>query len=616
MLRPRLLAVLAALAVALPLGVGLPASSPVRAADSAAPGGRLVVVWRSDAAKLRGPRVHVARMQSIARRLSVVIAPAGQSGMLAAALRADPGVASVVPDAVASIDAWPSDGSSPSDTYFAGYQADLVATGVLQAWTLTTGARSTVVAVLDTGFTAHADFDSSAIVSPRNIIAGTDDVTDDHGHGTHVTGTIAATANNGAGVAGVAPGVSLMPVKVLNQFGSGFFSNILLGVEWARSHGASVINLSLGGHLTPEQGAAYQPTIDSAIAAGVVVIAATGNGGLDHVDDFYPAAFHGVVAVGSTDNDDTRAPYSNAGSVNAISAPGSSILSLDNDGQGYLFMSGTSMATPHVTGAVALLRTLHPDETVGQVTDTLCLSSVDLGAPGRDDVFGCGRLDVFAALILAVPAIHEPVPTPTPTLTPDPTPTLTLTPDPTPTPTPDPTPTPTPDPTATPTPDPTPTPSPEPTANPVPDPTPTPTAEPTAMPEPIDSPLPTPMATATPTPTPAPSIAPLRDTTAPRLKSRTPGVNATGISRNAVVRIVFSEGVRGVSTKTIWLVNIRTGARVKTTVSHLAASRTATLRVTGTMPGLTRYKVVIGKGIADAAGNRLAIGYWAFKTRR
>jgi subtilisin family serine protease len=247
------------------------------------------------------------------------------------------------------------------------------------------------------------------------------------------------------------------------------------------------------------------------------MVAAAGNDGADNVSSTYPAAYPGVIAVGSTENDDTRAPYSNAGPHNAISAPGSQILSLAADGQSYLRLSGTSMATPHVVGAVALLRSLHPEETVAQVADVRCRSSVDLGAAGRDDVFGCGRLDVAAALTMATP----------------------------------------------------------------------------------------------PPPPPPPP-----DTTAPRIRSRTPGSGVTGVSRRAVVSVVFSETVRGVSTRTLWLVNTRTGFRVRVSVTYSATRRTATIKPSTTLAGYTRYRVVVGKGITDRAGNRLATTSWLFRTRR
>jgi serine protease len=515
-LRSRALAVLTAIALALSLGVSLPASGGVLAADAAAPGGRLVVVWKSDAAAAQGPRVRVSRIERIAQRISVVIAPTGQSGTLAAALRADPAVVSVVPDVVVSIDAWPSTDGTPNDPYYGGFQADLARTRMPEAWSITTGSRSTIVAVLDTGFTPHSDFDSSAIVHPRNVIAGTTNVTDGHGHGTHVTGTIAARANNGAGIAGIAPNVSLMPVKVLGDNGSGLMSHALMGVDWARTHGASVINLSLGAHMTPTQAAPFRSVFDEAISAGVVIVAAAGNDGSNNVSDVYPAAFPGVLAVGSTTNSDARAGYSNAGPHNFISAPGSSILSLDNDGQHYVSMSGTSMATPHVVGAVALLRSRYPAMTVGRVAEILCVSAVDLGASGRDDVFGCGRLDVYAALTRA--GLNSRTPT-------------------------------------------------------------------------------------------------VRSR-GPTVSSQGPVAGTSNASRKAAVTVVFSENVKGVSTKTIWIVNTKTGAKVKATATYRASNRTATLRPSVAMTGRTRYMVVIGNGITDMTGDKLGTRSWVFTTSR
>jgi subtilisin family serine protease len=403
LIRSRLLALLVGIALAVPFAVSSPASGPVLAADAAAPGGRLIVVWKSDAAQVRGLRTRVVGMERVARRISLVTAPAGRAGRLAATLRADPGVASVVPDAVVSIDAWPSDGSAPNDEFYDDFQNDLDVIRMREAWRLTTGSTSIVVAVLDTGFTAHTDFDSSAVVHPRNAIDGNSNVADGNGHGTHVAGTIAARANNGAGIAGVAPNVSLMPVKVLDNTGNGSLAVIATGVDWARTHGASVINLSLGGYLTSGQASAVRPVFDAAINAGIVIVAAAGNDGADHVSNFYPAAYPRVLAVGSTTNTDARSSFSNAGPPNFISAPGNTIRSLRNDGSGYVSMSGTSMSTPHVVGAVALIRSLHPSLSVASVANALCVTSVDLGSPGRDEVFGCGRLDVFAALAYRAP---------------------------------------------------------------------------------------------------------------------------------------------------------------------------------------------------------------------
>ncbi len=187
-----------------------------------------------------------------------MIAAPGTAASVAAGLRANPDVAAVVPDAVVTATDWPASGP-PNDTYYATYQRDLPLIGVPQAWQTTTGTAGTVVAVLDTGYTAsHPDLAGVPLVAPFNEITGTTVVTDVAGHGTHVAGTIAARTNNGIGVAGIATGVSIMPVKVLGDTGTGYFSDVLDGIDHAVSNGASVINMSLGASLPAASVAAFQ----------------------------------------------------------------------------------------------------------------------------------------------------------------------------------------------------------------------------------------------------------------------------------------------------------------------------------------------------------------------
>ena len=367
----------------------------VRAADAAPPGGRLIVTWRSG-----GPGTHGVRSgRTSAPRRTVVVAAPGTAASLAASLRANPEVASVVPDSIVRAADWPQSGA-PNDVDFAAYQQDLTLTRVPDAWRITTGTPTTIVAILDSGYTAsHPDLASVPLVAPYNEILKTADVTDVRGHGTHVAGTIAAAANNGIGIAGIAPGVSLMPVKVLDDTGSGNFSDVLDGVDYAVAHGASVINLSLGGTLTAAAVAAFQPTFDAAAAAGVLVVAAAGNTGDATLD--YPAAFDHVISVGATDNATTNpngiASFSTRNASVDIAAPGVAILSTLPNG-GYESWSGTSMATPHVAAVAALVRSVHPTWTVAKVETDLEETAVDLGAPGRDDLFGYGRIDAGAAL--------------------------------------------------------------------------------------------------------------------------------------------------------------------------------------------------------------------------
>ena len=268
------------LAVALLLVAALPisAASPVRVLDAAAPGGRLIVVWRGAAPS----RIAVAGIDQvvpagIAQR-NVVVASAGQAAAVARALRADPRVLAVVPDAQIKTYDWPADGA-PNDPRFSR-QRDLDQINVPESWPTTTGDPGVVVAVIDTGVDlTHPDLAGLSVVAPRNEIWNNTDVRDGVGHGTHVAGTIFAQTNNAVGIAGIAPTSSLMPIKVFDDTGYGSFSDVLDAIDWARTHGADIINLSIGGTLYPDQVALMQPTFTAARAAGILVVAAAGNSG-------------------------------------------------------------------------------------------------------------------------------------------------------------------------------------------------------------------------------------------------------------------------------------------------------------------------------------------------
>jgi subtilisin family serine protease len=383
------------------------APNAIQVADAAAPDGRLVVTWRDAAPAAVGLDGVAAVHRSHANRhRSVVVARAGHAGDVARDLRADPGVESVVPDAVGAVADWPQD-NPPDDTLYATNQKDFPLIGVPGAWTMTTGSPSVIVGLLDTGYeSAHPDLAAIPIVAQWNARTGTRTITDVYGHGTHVAGTIAAQANNAMGVAGVAPGIRIMPVKVMDNNGQGYWSDFLEGVDWARTHGASIINMSLGGTLTPSQAAAFQPTFDAAYKAGVVVVAAAGNNNRN--EPFYPASFDHVISVAATTNNDTKASFSNYGPAVDLSAPGYQIMSTYPGGV-YKLMSGTSMATPHVVGLAALIRSYHPTYTVDEVETAMEVNAVDLGAAGRDNYFGFGRIQADQAVAWVAPDLTPPV---------------------------------------------------------------------------------------------------------------------------------------------------------------------------------------------------------------
>lgn len=249
-----------------------------------------------------------------------------------------------------------------------------------------------VVAVLDTGVAAHAEL-ASALVAGQNFTdspGGPGDATDRQGHGTHVAGTVGADVRSN--VEGVAAGVRIMPVKVLSDTGSGWSDWAAAGIVWAADNGADVINMSLGG---PGSDPVQAQAIAYARSKGVVVVAAAGN---DNVSTpFFPAASAGVIGVAAVDQYKGRAPFSNYGSYVDVAAPGVSIVSTDVTGA-YSRKSGTSMASPHVAGVVALMVAAAPAITPDQVQQALTSSTTDLGAAGRDDLYGYGLVDALRAV--------------------------------------------------------------------------------------------------------------------------------------------------------------------------------------------------------------------------
>ncbi|MQA63294.1 MAG: S8 family serine peptidase [Actinophytocola sp.] len=214
---------------------------------------------------------------------------------------------------------------------------------------------------------------------------------DDNGHGTHVAGTIAATANNGKGVAGVAFNSSLAVCKALNASGSGTLDMVANCITWLNEKGADVISMSLGGS---SGSATLQSAVRKATENGSLLIAAAGNGGNSALN--YPAAYPEVVSVAATDNNDEKASFSTFNEDVEVAAPGVDILSTWNDG-GYRKASGTSMATPHAAGVAAVIASANRSGSVDAWRGELGSSVDDLGSAGRDVNFGFGRVNLLKA---------------------------------------------------------------------------------------------------------------------------------------------------------------------------------------------------------------------------
>ena len=243
------------------------------------------------------------------------------------------------------------------------------------AWAKTRGAGVKVV-VIDTGLDkTHPDL-AGNIKGGWNAITKTDDFNDDHGHGTHCGGNIAALDNE-VGIVGVAPKAELYGVKVLDANGSGTFDDVIAGMQWAVDNHMAVASMSLGA----DQGNQALADMTAAMKkAGVTLIAAAGNsGGAVGFPGGYPEA----IAVAAGDNNDQLADFSSRGPEVAVIAPGVDIYSLSKNG-GYETMSGTSMATPHVAGLAVLYVSRHKGATPDQVRAALAAASVKL--PGVPDV--------------------------------------------------------------------------------------------------------------------------------------------------------------------------------------------------------------------------------------
>jgi serine protease len=302
----------------------------------------------------------------------------------------------------------------PNDACFK-YQWHLRQIGMPAAWKRGTGS-GVVVAVIDTGVTKVGDLAGTKFVPGYNFIANNADAADDHGHGTHVAGTIAESTNNRIGVAGVAYGASIMPLKVLSARGSGSMAGIAQAIRWAADHGAGVINMSLGG---PFAVGAIASAVKYAHGKGVVIVAAAGNDGHGRVG--YPARYPGVIAVAATQFDESTTFYSNWGPQIDIAAPGGNVR-VDQNGDGkpdgvlqhtivpgdigrtdYLWFMGTSMASPHVAGVAALIMgagVRRPEAVEEILLGTARKPKGRNAATGArvDDHYGAGIVDAAAAL--------------------------------------------------------------------------------------------------------------------------------------------------------------------------------------------------------------------------
>ena len=344
----------------------------------------------------------------------------------AAALAAQPGVLYAQPDPIAVL------AYVPDDPYYQ-YQWNFHRLNMEHAWDINRGGAATLtVAVIDSGlayldqgvFREAPDLVGATIVSPHDFIWDDDTPFDLEGHGTHVTGTIGERTGNGAGAAGMAFNVSLMPLKAvsgdwdvaLGAPNTGTATVVAEAIRYAADHGANVINMSIG---FLSEVAPVRDAIIYAVDKGVVVVAAAGNKGAEGSPDFWPAAYassiEGLIAVAAVDYNFNRAPYSNSNAYVEVAAPGGNLdMDADGDGNpdgvlqetldldlvpqgifnqfGYFFAEGTSMAAPHVSGLAALLMT-QGVKTPAAVEAVIEHTATDVGPAGRDNDTGFGVIN-------------------------------------------------------------------------------------------------------------------------------------------------------------------------------------------------------------------------------
>nr|WP_254416575.1 S8 family serine peptidase [Bacillus glycinifermentans] len=269
-----------------------------------------------------------------------------------------------------------------------------------KAWSAGLTGKNVKVAVIDTGISAH---DELTVSGGTSTVSYTSSYSDDNGHGTHVAGIIGAKHND-YGIDGIAPGVQLYAIKALDQNGTGDLESILKGIDWSIEHGVNVINMSLG---TSTDSQILHDAVDKAYQKGILLVAASGNDGNGHPVD-YPAAYSSVIAVSATDEENGIAGFSNTGADVEFSAPGTSIISTYLHQQ-FAAGSGTSQATPHVTGMLALLKQLYPNETSAGLRQQLQQNVNDLGDAGRDQLFGYGLIQYKETQSAALAAARKAV---------------------------------------------------------------------------------------------------------------------------------------------------------------------------------------------------------------
>lgn len=380
-----------------PAGWGMPSDEDddgSRAARGEPPDGdRYVVGFHAmDRALRPGQAFHGAEVLRVNHVLHFAVVQARDSSAFEAAVAADEDVRYLERDAWLQLARY-----TPNDPRF-GDQYGPQQIQAPEAWDTTLGDQDAAVCVVDTGVRyTHEDITGARWKGGHDYINNDDDPMDDNGHGTHVAGIAAASTDNSKGIAGVAQ-VALYGVKSLDAQGSGTWSQVADGITWCADNAGPrpVISLSLGSSSGSQT---LLDAVDYAYGKGALLVAAAGNGGpcSDCVE--YPAKYDQVIAVTCTTSSEAQCSFSSDGPESELAAPGNSILSTYySSNTAYTSLSGTSMSTPHVSGAAALVWSDVTNLTNAELRQLLRDNAKDLGDQGWDEKFGYGRVDVNATL--------------------------------------------------------------------------------------------------------------------------------------------------------------------------------------------------------------------------
>ena len=284
-----------------------------------------------------------------------------------------------------------------NDSYYGEYGWYLDNIAAPYVWDKGMFGEGSTVAVIDSGVTfSHEDFENTHFEAPYNAIDQSQDVTDNSGHGTAVTGIIAASYNNKKGLTGIMPETTIIPIKAMDvnedNETEGFGDDTIRGLEFAAANGADVVNVSMG---TPQGSLALERAFQKAADEGMIVVAACGNRKKSNI--YYPAAYDSVISVASVDRYGEVSYFSSYNKKVDVAAYGEDLTVTWKDSKKYVYLSGTSLAAPEVAAMAAMVKSMDKSIDINEFREIIAATSTDKGAKGRDDYYGYGIMDLSKA---------------------------------------------------------------------------------------------------------------------------------------------------------------------------------------------------------------------------